>query len=149
MQLLANALLMTHGPTSCCTTPPGLAVREYWGVDANTIVFVADPTFANILNFNVGQGLDLEVPQVGGAAVGPGSTRELLAGCTPGLNLPSLLRWAHSPAPPCVTAELLEPAGRQVWQQGVGLARVGWGVGLHTKAACGMAANCNGSTLVS
>ncbi|KIZ06205.1 Thylakoid lumenal 15.0 kDa protein 2, chloroplastic Flags: Precursor [Monoraphidium neglectum] len=42
---------------------PGLAVREYWGVDANTIVFVADPTFANILNFNVGQGLDLEVPQ--------------------------------------------------------------------------------------
>lgn len=45
--------------------PAGLAVRDYWGVDDNTIVFVADPTFANIINVNVGQGVDLEVPQVG------------------------------------------------------------------------------------
>lgn len=42
---------------------PGLAVRDYWGVDDRTIVFVADPTFGDILNFNVGQAVDLEVPQ--------------------------------------------------------------------------------------
>lgn len=42
---------------------PGLAVRDYWSVDDSTIVFVADPTFANIINVNVGQGVDLEVPQ--------------------------------------------------------------------------------------
>ncbi|PNH00506.1 Thylakoid lumenal protein 2, chloroplastic, partial [Tetrabaena socialis] len=42
---------------------PGLAIREYWGVDDNTIVFVADPSFGDILNFNVGAGIDLEVPR--------------------------------------------------------------------------------------
>eukprot|EP00877_Chromochloris_zofingiensis_P000360 jgi/Chrzof1/10324/Cz04g37150.t1 len=42
---------------------PGLAIRDFWGVDDNTIVFVADPTFGDILNFNVGQGVDLEVPR--------------------------------------------------------------------------------------
>ncbi|KAI8464485.1 MAG: TLP18.3, Psb32 and MOLO-1 founding proteins of phosphatase-domain-containing protein [Monoraphidium minutum] len=42
---------------------PGLAVRDYWSVDDNTVVFVADPTFANLVNINVGAGLDLEVPQ--------------------------------------------------------------------------------------
>jgi hypothetical protein len=42
---------------------PGLAIRDYWGVDERSIIFVADPTFKNILNFNVGQGLDLEVPR--------------------------------------------------------------------------------------
>ncbi|KAG1678486.1 hypothetical protein FOA52_014517 [Chlamydomonas sp. UWO 241] len=42
---------------------PGLAIREYWGVDDSSIVFVADPTFKNILNFNVGQAVDLEVPR--------------------------------------------------------------------------------------
>ncbi|GLC52385.1 hypothetical protein PLESTB_000623300 [Pleodorina starrii] len=42
---------------------PGLAIREYWGVDDNTVVFVADPTFGDILNFNVGAGVDLEVPR--------------------------------------------------------------------------------------
>ena len=39
-------------------------MKDYWGVDDKTIVFVADPTFANIINFNVGQGIDLEVPTV-------------------------------------------------------------------------------------
>lgn len=42
---------------------PGLAIRDYWGVDDRSIIFVADPTFKNILNFNVGQALDLEVPR--------------------------------------------------------------------------------------
>lgn len=32
-------------------------------VDDNTIVFVADPGFGDILNFNVGQGVDLAVPR--------------------------------------------------------------------------------------
>ncbi|WIA32609.1 hypothetical protein OEZ86_003412 [Tetradesmus obliquus] len=42
---------------------PGLAIREFWGVDDTSIVFVADPSFGDILNFNVGQAVDLEVPQ--------------------------------------------------------------------------------------
>lgn len=40
---------------------PGLAIRDYWGVDDMTIVCVVDPGFGDILNFNVGQGVDLEV----------------------------------------------------------------------------------------
>jgi hypothetical protein len=38
-------------------------VRDYWRVDDSTVVFVADPTFGDILNFNVGAAVDLEVPQ--------------------------------------------------------------------------------------
>jgi len=41
---------------------PGLAIRDYWGVDEDTVVFVADPNFGNILNFNVGANIDLQVP---------------------------------------------------------------------------------------
>lgn len=33
---------------------PGLAVRDYWAVDADTVVFVADPNTGNILNFKCG-----------------------------------------------------------------------------------------------
>ncbi|KAG9441740.1 hypothetical protein H6P81_017594 [Aristolochia fimbriata] len=42
---------------------PGLAVRDFWQVDDRTIVFVADPTFGNILNFNVGTIVDLDIPR--------------------------------------------------------------------------------------
>ncbi|CAL9002283.1 unnamed protein product [Prunus brigantina] len=43
---------------------PGLAIKDFWQVDDRTIVFVADPTFAgNILNFNVGASVDLDVPR--------------------------------------------------------------------------------------
>ncbi|KAJ8754047.1 hypothetical protein K2173_001945 [Erythroxylum novogranatense] len=42
---------------------PGLAVRDFWQVDDRTIVFVADPTFGNILNFNVGASVDLDIPR--------------------------------------------------------------------------------------
>lgn len=42
---------------------PGLAIRDFWNVDDRTIVFVADPTFGNILNFNVGASVDLDIPR--------------------------------------------------------------------------------------
>ncbi|KAL6277655.1 hypothetical protein ACE6H2_021256 [Prunus campanulata] len=42
---------------------PGLAIKDFWQVDDRTIVFVADPTFGNILNFNVGASIDLDVPR--------------------------------------------------------------------------------------
>eukprot|EP00199_Chlamydomonas_sp_CCMP681_P005369 CAMPEP_0119107750 /NCGR_PEP_ID=MMETSP1180-20130426/11581_1 /TAXON_ID=3052 ORGANISM="Chlamydomonas cf sp, Strain CCMP681" /NCGR_SAMPLE_ID=MMETSP1180 /ASSEMBLY_ACC=CAM_ASM_000741 /LENGTH=241 /DNA_ID=CAMNT_0007093287 /DNA_START=30 /DNA_END=755 /DNA_ORIENTATION=+ len=42
---------------------PGSAVKNYWKVDDSTIVFVADPTFKNIINVNVGQNVDLDVPR--------------------------------------------------------------------------------------
>ena len=41
---------------------PGLAVKDYWNVDDDTVVFVADPGLGNILNFSVGGNLDLDVP---------------------------------------------------------------------------------------
>lgn len=47
-----------------CPLSPGLAIRDYWGVDESFVVLVADPNFGDILNFNVGQGVDLEVPRV-------------------------------------------------------------------------------------
>ncbi|XP_039068107.1 thylakoid lumenal 15.0 kDa protein 2, chloroplastic-like isoform X1 [Hibiscus syriacus] len=42
---------------------PGLAIKDFWQVDDSTIVFVADPTFGNILNFNVGATVDLDIPR--------------------------------------------------------------------------------------
>ncbi|CAL5207259.1 unnamed protein product [Lathyrus oleraceus] len=42
---------------------PGLAVKDFWHVDDSTVVFVADPTFGNILNFNVGASVDLDIPR--------------------------------------------------------------------------------------
>ena len=42
----------------------GLAVKDFWNVDADTVVFVADPSLGNILNFNIGANIDLQVPPV-------------------------------------------------------------------------------------
>ncbi|XP_057425732.1 thylakoid lumenal 15.0 kDa protein 2, chloroplastic-like [Lotus japonicus] len=42
---------------------PGLAAKDFWQVDDRTIVFVPDPTFGNILNFNVGASVDLDIPR--------------------------------------------------------------------------------------
>ena len=33
---------------------PGLAVREFWGLDESSLLLVADPRGGNLLNFNVG-----------------------------------------------------------------------------------------------
>ena len=33
-------------------------------MDGDTVVFVADPSLGNILNFNVGENVDLKVPKV-------------------------------------------------------------------------------------
>ncbi|CAK9191259.1 unnamed protein product [Sphagnum troendelagicum] len=38
---------------------PGVAVCEFWHVDEKTIIFVADSSLGNILNFNVGADVDL------------------------------------------------------------------------------------------
>lgn len=52
-------------PTSAqLSVPAGLAVKDYWGVDDMTVVFVADTNTGNLLNFNVGESVDLLVPRV-------------------------------------------------------------------------------------
>lgn len=55
-------------PFTALLSSSGLAIRDYWGVDDSFVVLVADPNFGDILNFNVGQGVDLEVPRVSHAA---------------------------------------------------------------------------------
>jgi hypothetical protein len=63
----------------CCVLP-GLAIRDYWGVDDSFVVLVADPNFGDILNFNVGQGVDLEVPRVSLLLFGGGGNSTLMWG---------------------------------------------------------------------
>jgi hypothetical protein len=42
---------------------PGLAIRDYWAVDDDTVVAVFDPSFGNMVNVNVGLGADLRAPR--------------------------------------------------------------------------------------
>lgn len=42
---------------------PGLAVREFWGLDERSLVLVADPRGGNLLNFNVGDALFALMPR--------------------------------------------------------------------------------------
>lgn len=41
---------------------PGLAVRDYWAVDDDTVVYVSDSGLGNAVNVNVGKNVDLLVP---------------------------------------------------------------------------------------
>jgi hypothetical protein len=43
---------------------PGLAVKDYWGLDDHSILLVADPRGGNLLNFNVGDALYPLLPRV-------------------------------------------------------------------------------------
>eukprot|EP00741_Cyanophora_paradoxa_P019568 tig00021128_g18890.t1 len=42
---------------------PGESIKEFWGLDDSSIVMVVDDTFPNRLNFNVGQEVQLLLPQ--------------------------------------------------------------------------------------
>ena len=42
---------------------PGLAVREFWGLDESSLLVVADPRGGNILNFNVGDAYFAMMPR--------------------------------------------------------------------------------------
>ena len=42
---------------------PGLAVREFWGLDESSLLLVADPRGGNLLNFNVGDALFALMPR--------------------------------------------------------------------------------------
>ena len=42
---------------------PGLAVREFWGLDERSLLVVADPRGGNLLNFNVGDALYALMPR--------------------------------------------------------------------------------------
>jgi len=42
---------------------PGLAVKQFWGLDERSLVLVADPRGGNLLNFNVGDALFALMPR--------------------------------------------------------------------------------------
>jgi len=42
---------------------PGLAIKEFWGLDERSLVLVADPRGGNLLNFNVGDALFALMPR--------------------------------------------------------------------------------------
>lgn len=97
------------------------------GVDADTVVFVADPNTGNILNFNVGDNVDFKVPRVGPAARHRPATAapqgcQGLSSCLPLIchiqsckSTGSRSPCARLPPP----AEFLEPLGGAVRHQGV------------------------------
>lgn len=60
-------------------------------MDADTVVFVADPNTGNILNFNVGENVDFKVPRVRGTLLLLLLTMVLLPPCRLPLLLPLLL----------------------------------------------------------
>ncbi len=43
---------------------PGLAVKEYWGLDERSLLIVADPRGGNLLNFNVGDAYFALMPRI-------------------------------------------------------------------------------------
>lgn len=94
----------------CCVA--GLAVRDFWEVDDSTIVFVADPTFGGILNFNVGANVDLQVPRV---RFPPQLIANIVAlGCTVLISL--LASCGINPVLCCIAVFLVQAHGK-VWQQ--------------------------------
>ncbi|CAM9300287.1 unnamed protein product [Chrysoparadoxa australica] len=55
-------VLCQHFPNT-----PGLAIKDYWSINDNTIILIADKGTrgtSNLLNFNVGDGLKLTLPNV-------------------------------------------------------------------------------------
>jgi len=42
---------------------PGLAIKEFWGLDERSLLLVADPRGGNLLNFNVGDALFALMPR--------------------------------------------------------------------------------------
>lgn len=92
---------------------PGLAIRDFWGVDADTVVFVADPSIGNIINVNVGENIDLLVPRV-------------------------CVKYVSTTVGTLPSAELLDTACWQVWHQ-ILLAEQRAG-GCHRQ--CGTSAKC-------
>lgn len=85
----------------------GLAVRDYWKVDDSTVVFVADPTFGDILNFNVGQAVDLEVPRVSLKLVETSMCGRYQNWQYSACKL--LCQWHSAPQAPLTFAVLLQP----------------------------------------
>eukprot|EP00983_Pelagomonas_calceolata_P114432 1160093-Pelagomonas_calceolata.AAC.11 len=63
LRVLAQNYPETPGTFRCVYPGDSKAIADYWGVGDDTIVFVADPSFGDILNFNVGGLVDLEVPR--------------------------------------------------------------------------------------
>ncbi len=43
---------------------PGLAVKEFWGLDERSLLLIADPRGGNLLNFNVGDALFVLMPRI-------------------------------------------------------------------------------------
>jgi hypothetical protein len=89
---------------------PGLAIKNYWAVDDNTVVFVADPNTGNILNFNVGPNIDLLVPRVSALLRG-----HALSSCLLGSARPAAPAARRPPPPRRLTAPSAPPSPLQTF----------------------------------